>query len=134
MARWRRSSTFRQGCQRTRAVIGAHLAAGPLSGGRRGSRRLASTGLGARWILTGRRLACVWIPQARRGTGPGGGLGLGAFGGVAQWIEQEPSKLKVAGSIPAAPAFRKKQGLLRRHANILLEAATRTGSGPATRA
>jgi hypothetical protein len=24
-------------------------------------------------------------------------------GGVAQWIEQEPSKLKVAGSIPAAP-------------------------------
>src|SRR5439155_353713 len=27
-------------------------------------------------------------------------------GGVAQWIEQEPSKLKVAGSIPAAPASR----------------------------
>jgi hypothetical protein len=27
-------------------------------------------------------------------------------GGVAQWIEQEPSKLKVAGSIPAAPALR----------------------------
>jgi hypothetical protein len=34
-------------------------------------------------------------------------------GGVAQWIEQEPSKLKVAGSIPAAPASRKKQGLPR---------------------
>ena len=27
-------------------------------------------------------------------------------GGVAQWIEQEPSKLKVAGSIPAAPVLR----------------------------
>ena len=27
-------------------------------------------------------------------------------GGVAQWIEQEPSKLKVAGSIPAAPVGR----------------------------
>src|SRR5438105_4856886 len=27
-------------------------------------------------------------------------------GGVAQWIEQEPSKLKVAGSIPAAPVNR----------------------------
>lgn len=25
-------------------------------------------------------------------------------GGVAQWIEQEPSKLKVGGSIPPAPA------------------------------
>jgi hypothetical protein len=33
-----------------------------------------------------------------------GGFRIQSTGGVAQWIEQEPSKLKVAGSIPAAPA------------------------------
>ena len=42
----------------------------------------------------------------RRDPPPGAGRYAARVGGVAQWIEQEPSKLKVAGSIPAAPVVR----------------------------
>lgn len=42
---------------------------------------------------------CPWARGTESGT-----CRLRPIGGVAQWIEQEPSKLKVAGSIPAAPA------------------------------
>src|SRR4051794_7644325 len=48
------------------------------------------------------------IQRPARGGPPDCGtlVRLSEIGGVAQWIEQEPSKLKVAGSIPAAPAYR----------------------------